>query len=446
MRTLAFSALPIICFYLAEVAMSLTDATFVGHLGKQELAAIGLSMGSLFPLIFGAIAFVSTGGIFISEAYSKSDRVHVQTALNMSIWAGLLISPPLMFFGYFLPWFFQITGQDPKVIAISHDYINIIVWSIPVIILFSVFRTASSALNDSKIVFFVSLFGVITNVVLNYALVYGKFGAPTLGVPGSALATVMSNFIMLAIISIYIRLRFEFGVSLSPIRIFSKGSVAEFLHLGTPAFAIGLFESSLFGFLTILSGTFGVDFLAATAIGVYISDIFIVIALGLGDQLTVSVAARLANNDIEGCRKLAFSGLIITTIACIPASILCIFFPEILVDIFMETGSGDTITVLSISKNLLIVLALFLFADACQVVLSRTLKGMRDTFIPMLVAAVGYWMVGICGGWILAVVFEFGGLGLWYGLTAGLSLSAIAMGARFYLLCGSLSDSRGETQ
>jgi multidrug resistance protein, MATE family len=89
---LALGALPIISFYFAEVAMSLTDAAFVGHIGNQELAAVGLSMGSLFPLLFGAIALVSTGGVFIAEAAAVGNQGGAKQSLDLSLWAVVAVS------------------------------------------------------------------------------------------------------------------------------------------------------------------------------------------------------------------------------------------------------------------------------------------------------------------------------------------------------------------
>ena len=68
----------------------------------------------------------------------------------------------------------------------------------------------------------------------------------------------------------------------------------DLLRIGLPSFAIGLFESSLFGVVTLLAGYFGVAFMAATTIAIYVGDLFIILALGIGDLLTVQLAAKAA--------------------------------------------------------------------------------------------------------------------------------------------------------
>ncbi|WP_235088569.1 MATE family efflux transporter [Chromobacterium sp. Beijing] len=82
------------------------------------------------------------------------------------------------------------------------------------------------------------------------------------------------------------------------------------------------------------------------------------------------------------------------------------------------------------AQILLGILAWFLLADAAQIILSRSLKGLRDTLAPMWIASIGYWLIGIGGGWMLATQGGLGGVGLWYGLAAGLSLAALALACR----------------
>lgn len=427
--------MPIISFYLAEVAMSLTDAAFVGHLGTQELAAVGLSMGSLFPLLFGAVAFLSTGGVFIAESHAKGNDIGTKSALDMSLWGAVALSAPMIGVGMLLPSFFEITGQDIEVVKASAEYLSVVVWSIPSILGFSVLRTYVAALNRNRSVFVVSIVGVALNAALNYALVYGKFGLPALGLIGSAIGTVLSTFSMLLLMLIHVHRSFGYRLTLHSLRELLSSNTLALIRLGTPAFAIGLFESSLFGVVTILAGQFGVDFLAATTIAIYISDLFIVVALGLGDQLTVEVAGKASSADYDACRQLTRAGLLITTACCIPLATLCVLAPDLLVGLFIDQDANDSAAVILASRGPLAVLAVFLFADSCQIILSRALKGMRDTLVPMWIAAIGYWIVGIGSGWFLATSTELGGIALWYGLAAGLSLAAIAMGIRFGQIC-----------
>ncbi|PRC94209.1 matE: MATE efflux family protein [Solimicrobium silvestre] len=412
--------------------MSLTDAAFVGHISSKELAAVGLSMGSLFPLLFGAIALVSTGGIFVAEAQVNKNHLEVKSSLDLSLWTCILFSPLLMFGGAMLPALFEITGQDSSIVNLSSQYLNVVIWSIPPILGFSVFRTFVAALNKNSIVFSVSLVGVVLNAVLNYILVFGKFGAPALGIVGSAISTTVSSAIMLALMALYCARRLDYRFSLSTYSVVKSFAALELLRLGGPAFGIGLIESSQFGIVTILAGQYGVNFLAATTIAIFVSDLFIVIALGLGDQLTVDIAAFAASGDRVSCRKLAIAGIGLMTLTCVPMAAACIFYPNVLVSMFLDSSNVDAASVLNISQELLAVLAVFLFADGAQVVLSRSLKGLRDTLVPMWIAATGYWIVGIGGGWWLANRAEWGGIGLWYGLAAGLTLSSVAMGFRMH--------------
>lgn len=427
------SALPIMAFYLAEVGMTLTDAAFVGRLGAAPLAAVGLSMGALFPLVFGAIALVSTGGVFIAGHLATGHQAAARQALDLTLYSCLAVFPLLVASATQLPLAFRITAQDDVVRMLSAQYLAIVVWSIPAMLGFAAYRAYVSALHDNKIIFMVSGAGVLFNALANDILIFGSLANRPLGIAGSAWATVLSNALMLAVMAGYCRHRFGYVFSLRSIYRFKAKAVYQFVRLGLPAFVLGIFESSLFAIITMLAGQFGVTFLAATTIAIYLSDLFIAIALGLGDQLMVATAAHMAKQDLAACRDLAWRGMMIVAALTAPVVACCIWLPDVLVRIFIDTAQADARDILDASALLLPVLALFLLADACQVIASRVLRGMHDTLMPMWIAAIGYWLVGVGGGWWLATMTGLGGMGLWYGLALGITLTAIWLSVRLYL-------------
>ncbi|MCS3803955.1 MATE family multidrug resistance protein [Chromobacterium alkanivorans] len=429
-RRLLKSSLPVISFYLAEVAMTLTDAAFVGHLGTTELAAIGLSIGALFPLIFGGMALVSSGCIFVSEAHARGDHARTQAALDLSLWTCIALSPALVAAALLLPAAFQLAGQDPVVVALCAQYLAIVGWSIPAMLGFSVYRAYVSALGANRVIFFVSLDGVLLNAALNYVLVFGALGLPALGLPGAAIGTALSNWAMLFAIARHCRHRLGYRFGWRSLSRLDRQSCRDLVRIGLPSFAVGLFESSLFGVVTLLAGYFGVAFMAATTIAIYVGDLFIILALGIGDLLTVQLAAKAARGDVRGGRQLAWSALLLITALTAPLAALCWWMPDRIAGVFIDTAKAETAGVLRDAQTLLGVLAWFLLADASQIVLSRSLKGLRDTLTPMWIAGIGYWLIGIGGGWMLATQGGLGGIGLWYGLAAGLSLAALALACR----------------
>ncbi|WP_374422952.1 MATE family efflux transporter [Chromobacterium sp.] len=429
-RRLLKGSLPVISFYLAEVAMTLTDAAFVGHLGNTELAAIGLSIGALFPLIFGGMALVSTGCIFVSEAHARGDHAGTQAALDLSLWACLALSPALIAVALLLPAAFRLAGQDPAVVALCGQYLAVVGGSIPAMLGFSVYRAYVSALGANRVIFVVSLGGVLLNAALNYVLVFGALGLPALGLPGAAIGTALASWAMLFAIARHCRHRLGYRFRWRSRSGLDRQTCRDLLRIGLPSFAIGLFESSLFGVVTLLAGYFGVAFMAATTIAIYVGDLFIILALGIGDLLTVQLAAKAARGDVRGGRRLAWSALLLITVLTAPLAALCWWGPDWIAGIFIDTAKAEAAEVLRYAQILLGILAWFLLADAAQIILSRSLKGLRDTLAPMWIASIGYWLIGIGGGWMLATQGGLGGVGLWYGLAAGLSLAALALACR----------------
>jgi MATE family multidrug resistance protein len=207
-----------------------------------------------------------------------------------------------------------------------------------------------------------------------------------------------------------------------------------------PAFGSGVLESSLFGVVTILAGRFGVEVLAATTIAIYLSDLFIVPALGVGDVLMIRVAAEAATGGARAGARIALRGLLLVAALTLPWVAACLWVPDLLVAAFLDPATEDTAVVEGLCRSFLAVAAWALLADAAQIAISRSLKGLRDTLVPMWIAAVGYWALGVGGGWLLAKNIGLGGIGLWYGLAGGLGLTALALMLRMGLVCASDGD------
>src|SRR5262245_8337514 len=190
-RALLTLAAPLIAMHLAQIGTLTADVIMVGPLGKEALAATGIG-AVLFYLTwligYGPVAAVSPIVAQILGA-NPDDRDHTRAAVRMGLWAVAVLSLPLMALLIWAKPILLMLGQDPKVVALAEPWVHAVALGLPFSLGFGVLRGFATAIGRQNSVLVVSICVVLVNIALNYVLIYGKFGAPALGVQGSGIAS-----------------------------------------------------------------------------------------------------------------------------------------------------------------------------------------------------------------------------------------------------------------
>jgi multidrug resistance protein, MATE family len=433
-RATLILGLPLIGSHLAQMSLHVTDTIMLGWYSTEALAAGVLGASSFFVIFILGSGFAQAVMPMVAAALGQGDEAQVRRDTRMGLWLsiafGVLCYPVFWWSGPIL----LALGQQPVVADLGQDYLRIAGLGMIPALLVMAFKSYLAALARTQVVLWATLAAVALNAALNWALIFGNWGAPELGVQGAAIASVASQVATLAVLAAYAGWLPE----LRRFRLYQRfwrpdwGALARVFRLGWPIGLTGLAESGLFHASAIMMGWIGTVELAAHGIALEACALAFMVHLGLSNAATVRVGWADGAGDARGLRDAARVAIALSAVFGLLVIALFLLSPKPLISVFLDTARPDSAAILAVGITLLAFGALFQMADAMQVIALGLLRGIRDTRVPMVLAAISYWVIGMPAGYLLAFPLGFGPIGLWLGLVIGLSVAAVLLMVRFW--------------
>jgi MATE family multidrug resistance protein len=424
--------LPLIGSNLAQFAIGLTDTLMLGWYDVTALAASTLANSLYFVLFLMGAGFAWAVTPIVASAVAAREETQVRRVTRMGLWLaviyGVLVTIPLM-------WserFFLLIGQDPDVSALAQDYLRIAAWAMIPALMVTVLRAFLSALELTAMILWATIGAALLNGVLNYAFIFGNWGAPELGIEGAAIASLGSTVLSLVVLFGYALWKRPEYRLLQRIWKLDPQAFVRVFRLGLPIGLTSLAESGLFSMSAVMVGWIGAVELAAHGIALNLASAAFMLHLGLSQAATVRAGIAMGHHDEAALRQ---SGRVATGISVtfgVLTVILFVVMPVTLISLFIDPAEPERDTLLAVGVSLLAMAALFNVADGLQVIALGLLRGVQDTAVPMVHAAISYWVVGIPVSYILGFTFGWGAVGVWLGLVVGLALAAILLMWRFW--------------
>ena len=422
-------AYPVVIGQLGQIMVSVADSIMVGKfLGTIPLAAISLAVSVLIiPMVFAiGVAYGLTPLVAGADGEENPAAAtkYFKNGLVLNSILGLLIYGLIALFAEGA----HLLGQDERVVAAALPYIHVVGFSIVPMMSFFAFKQFAEGLSDTKAAMRVSLAANFLNVLLNYPLITGWGPFPEMGLIGAAVSTLVTRFIMLGGMALYIRKKEKFALYWSFWRSSEVNwpTVKEILNIGVPSGLQYVFEAGAFAMSGIIVGMIGPVQQAAHQIALNIASATYMMASGLGAAATIRMGNQLGKKDYPMLRLAGQSLFHLTFFLMIITMILLIALRNILPQFY----SSDP-EVLQYTAVLMVAAGIFQMPDGMQATALGALRGIKDVNIPTIVAFVAYWMIAVPLGYVLGIQFDQGPLGVWIGLTAGLVIASIALYWRF---------------
>jgi len=431
-RALLILGLPLVGSHIAQVAIGVTDSVMLGWYDVDALAAVTLGW-SLFFIIF----IVGSGFAFavlpmVASAMAQDDVTQARRVTRMGMWLSAIYGVALMPVMIWSEPLLLAIGQDPKIAALAAEYMAIVAWGMVPALLVMVLKNYLAALERAPAVLWITIVAALLNAVLNYALIFGNFGAPELGLTGAAIASVLMQLASLAIMVAYIARVLPRHVLFQRIWRPDPEAFGAVFRLGWPIGLANLAESGLFSASAVMMGWLGALPLAAHGVAVQLASLAFVVHLGLSQAVTVRTGRARGRADPEGMRDGGLVSVALSVAFSAVTSVLFLTMPELLTGLFVDPGDPDRPAIIAIGVTLLAVAALFQLVDGAQVIALGLLRGVQDTRVPMYIAAFSYWVVGIPASYLLGFTLGLEGVGIWLGLVIGLAFAAVLLMARFW--------------
>ncbi len=433
LRATLVLGLPLIGSNLAQMALHVTDTVMMGWYSVPGLAAVVLGASSFFILFILGSGFAIGVMPMVASAAAARDMAEGRRVTRMGIWLSLLFAVAVLPVFWFSGPIFRALGQNPDIAALAQQFMRIAGFGMAPALVVMVLKSFVAALERTQVVLWATVAAVFLNIGLDWMLIFGNAGLPELGVRGSAIATVCTQVLTMAVIGLYAARQPELRRFQLFVRFWRPdwAAFARVFRLGWPIGLTGLAEGGLFNASALMMGWIGTVELAAHGIALELAALTFMVHLGLSQAATVRIG-RAHERDPEGLRRGAQMAIVLSLAFALVAVTLFVSLPRPLISLWVRPGDPLAPRILDFGARLLVVAALFQLFDAMQVMALGLLRGVQDTRVPMIIAALSYWVIGIPSSYVLAFPLGLGGVGLWLGLVIGLACAAVLMMARFW--------------
>lgn len=434
-------AWPLVFTQLAVIAINTTDVLMMGWLGPQELAAGTLAYAFYTLFFFFGLGLLTAVAPICAQALGARQYRIVRRTVRQGFWVAVLVAVPFGVVIYYARPIFLLFGQTEINSELAEVYLRAAVWGLLPALWLIVLRCFVSALSRPRSILVVTLLGVVANALGNYALMFGKFGFPALGLLGAGITTSIVNFVMFAVMLTFVstdrRIR-RFSIIVR----FWRPDWSIFKSILTVGWPIGVSvvsETGMFGVAAFMMGLISTSAVAGHAIALQCAAVAFMVPLGVSHAATIRVGIGAGRRDAAAVWRAGWTSYGLSAVFCMASALLFWLFPLSLVSLFLDPALPQNAEPIALAVSFLGIAALFQIVDGLQIVGAGALRGLKDTTKPMMIAAFGYWVVGFGTGYYLGFVQGLEGLGVWIGLAVGLTFVAVALLWRFAVLGRGLS-------
>jgi multidrug resistance protein, MATE family len=421
-------AWPLAAANLLQMLVYAMDVIFVARLGEEALAASSLAIS-----LFGMLVWMSSGltgmvaALIAAELGFRRHAVReVRRSVRMALWLAVAIGVLGMAVCRFGHEILLFTGQQPRIAEMAGGFLEVIMWAMVPMLLANVLRSFISALGRPIFATAITALAVGVSALANYSFVFGRLGAPAMGLEGSALASVVTALFMLAAYVVAIlwdrRLRryAVFGNFWRP----EWQRMGELIRKGVPVGLTIAAEAGLFSGAAFLMGRIGASELAGHTIALQVAALAFQIPFGIGQAATIRVGYHYGARNPQALARAGWTAIALGAGFMTLTAAIMLLAPRLVLGIYVDTEAPANAALMAFAVQFMLVAAAFQLFDGLQAVAAGALRGLQDTRVPMALALFGYWVPGLGTAVWLGFFTPFQGLGIWIGLAVGLIVVA----------------------
>jgi len=428
-------SVPLIISQVGHIVTGLVDSYFLGKIGKTEQAA-GFLANNVFVLLLVFSIGMSFGLTPLTTQATVNGNEKDQAALlkngfvlNLALSVLLFI---ILFFASPLLYFMQ---QPEDVVTLAIPFFQVLIFSIIPCSIFFTGKQFTEGRNNTTIAMVISIAGNLLNVILNYILIYGKFGFPEMGYMGSCWASCFARMLMAVSFIVFIYYSSTFASvskKLKEVKI-NFNDIKKLFNIGFGSALQFTFEVAAFVCCALLIGRFGKEQIDAHGIAMGIASFTYMFGSGIGGASTILAGKYKAENNFTELKNTVYTSLICTITVTLFFGVFFMFFNNRLTQMFNSDPQ-----IIQLASSLLVIAGLFQLFDGLQVTQLGILRGMEDVKIPTVITLIGYWLICLPLAYLLGIYFNYKAIGVWLAILIGLCFVAVLL---FFRIKKLLSDS-----
>jgi multidrug resistance protein, MATE family len=429
-------AWPIALTQLGQIAMMTTDLALIGRLGDGAIAAVGLAHLILFVGFVFGMGPVSAVAPLAAQAFGARKPRIVRRSLRVGLWVAVMLGLPVNLAQLWGEDILLAAGQSSETAALAARYLAGLAWSMIPAWCFIALRNFMGAVNRPEPALWITLAAIPVNGLLAYALIHGTLGAPRLDLLGAGLATTLVNLAMCTA-SIWICYSCRPFKKYRVLGRFWRADwelMRQLIAIGLPISGALMLEWGLFSSAALLMGWIGTTALAAHQIALQVATILFMVPFGISLAATVRVGHAVGRRDPVATRRAGFSAIALGAALMITMTVIVATFRDVIPLLFLGSDAAADAATARLAATLLLIGASFFVTDGVQAIAAGALRGLNDTRVPMLFAAVSFWLIGFTCAYGLAFPGRLGAVGVWIGFSVGVATFAVLLVCRFHAL------------
>jgi len=427
--------IPLFIAQFAQTAMGFVDTIMAGGVSANDMAAVSIAASIWLPCILFGVGVLMALIPLTAQAHGANKLDEIPKTGQQGLYLALLLSLPIIVILYNAGTIVGYMEIEADLKLITTQYLYAVLPAVPAFLLFQALRNYVEGLSLTKPAMVIGFLGLLLNIPLNWIFVYGKFGIPAMGGVGCGVATTLVYWFMLVALSAYVfvskRLQhFPLFKAISKPDLTQLVSISK---LGLPVAIAMFFEVTIFAGIAVLVAPLGALVVASHQIAMNFSSMVFMLPMSIASAVSIRVGFNLGQNNNRGAKVATYSGLAIGLGLSAITALLTIIFKE---DIAMLYTDNQAVIQLAIT--LMFFAALYQCVDAIQVVAAGALRGYKEMTAIFTRTFIAYWVVGLPLGYLLAmtnlIIEPLGAKGFWIGITMGLSVAAVLLGQKLFVI------------
>ncbi|WP_022941733.1 MATE family efflux transporter [Psychromonas hadalis] len=426
---------PLFIAQFAQTAMGFVDTVMAGGVSANDMAAVSIAASIWLPCILFGVGVLMALIPLIAQAHGANKLDEIPKTGQQGLYLALLLSIPIIVVLYNAGSLVNMMAIEPDLKRITTHYLYAVLPAVPAFLLFQALRNYVEGLSLTKPAMVIGFTGLLVNIPLNYIFVYGQFGIPAMGGVGCGVATTLVYWFMLAALTFYVFI----SKKLHPFPLFKAFSKPQLkplfsiAKLGLPVAIAMFFEITIFAGIAVLVAPLGALVVASHQIAMNFSSMVFMLPMSIASAVSIRVGFNLGQNNNQGAKIATYSGLVVGLGLSMITALLTIIFKEDIALLYTDNPE-----VIQLAITLMFFAALYQCVDAIQVVAAGALRGYKEMTAIFTRTFIAYWIVGLPLGYLLAmtdlVIEPLGAKGFWIGISVGLTVAAILLGQRLFVI------------
>jgi MATE family multidrug resistance protein len=423
-RALIALAVPLAAQQIGFQLMGSVDAAWLGRYSDSALAAAGVGNNLLFAITSIGLGIVMGLDTVIPQAIGAGRTDDARRYLHAGLRLALLVGLAATLVVLATPLLLRVADVPAEVEREARPYVYLRAVGVVPFLLSVALRSYLAAKNVTRPLIVAVVVGNIANAALDAVLIFGvdAIGIPPLGVIGAALATVSVQFVIVVVYFAAAR-AVDGGEPRPPS---TRADLVEIARYGMPVGGQLFAEVGIFGVATLLAANLGTLPAGAHTIALNLASFTFSAAVGIGAATSVRVGHAVGAGDLALARRRGLIGLGVGLVVMSGSAVMFLVIPGPIARLF-----SDDPAILHVAIPLLMVAAVFQLSDGAQAIGAGALRGLGDTRATLVGNVIGHYGIGLGISLVCAYHFDLGVIGLWIGLSVGLTVTGIYLVARF---------------